>query len=86
MGDLERDGTGQNAETRGNEDPKACKDRSLETKRPKSHTQRGERDVGGLKLRELLERKGYTYKKRPPWGREGFSQVTSWLPHNPLPG
>lgn len=47
VGGLERDGTGQKTETRGNKYPKTCKDRSLEAKRPKSHTQRGERDMWG---------------------------------------
>lgn len=73
MGGLERDGTGQKAETRGDRDPKTSRDKSLEVKRPKPHTQRGERGRGGgLRLEDLLERKECTYRKRRPQGREGL--------------
>lgn len=36
--DLERDGTGQRAETRGDKDPKTCRGENLVAERPKSYT------------------------------------------------
>lgn len=58
VGGLERDRAGQKTETGGDKDPTTSRGRrSLEAKRPKSHTQRGERDVGGPRLGDLLKEK-----------------------------